>query len=93
MQKIRVESFEKLEITNGDVKEEDDFVEQAYLVGAVADRQALAAGDARLKALSIRARRCSSSRFELAPELWQVLSEDLGWKNVEHVGAKGGREG
>ena len=73
--------------------EEDDFVEQAYLVGAVADRQALAAGDERLKALSIRGRRCSSSRFELAPELWQVLSEDLGWKNVEPVGAKDGREG
>lgn len=77
--------------------EEDNFVEQAYLVGAVADRQALAAGDERLKALSIRGRRCSSSRFELAPELWQVLSEDLGWKNVEPVappmGAGEGREG
>lgn len=77
--------------------EEDNFVEQAYLVGAVADRQALAAGDERLKALSSRGRRCSSSRFELAPELWQVLSEDLGWKNVEPVappmGAGEGREG
>jgi hypothetical protein len=77
--------------------EEDNFVEQAYLVGAVADRQALAAGDERLKALSIRGRRCGSSRFELAPELWQVLSEDLGWKNVEPVappmGAGEGREG
>ncbi len=65
--------------------EEETFVEQAYLVGAVAEAQALAAGDDRLKALSIRGRRCSSSRFELAPELWQVLSEDLGWKNVEPV--------
>ncbi len=65
--------------------EEDTFVEQAYLVGAVADRQALAAGDESLKALSIRGRRCSASRFELAPELWQVLSEDLGWKNVDPV--------
>jgi hypothetical protein len=65
--------------------EEETFVEQAYLIGAVADRQALAAGDERLKALSIRGRRCSSSRFELPPELWQVLSEDLGWNNVEPV--------
>ncbi len=65
--------------------EEETFVEQAYLVGAVAETQALAAGDDRLKALSIRGRRCSSSRFELAPELWQVLSEDLGWRDVEPV--------
>lgn len=34
--------------------DEDDFVEQAYLVGAVADRRALAAGDEGLKALSVR---------------------------------------
>ncbi len=65
--------------------EEDAFVEQAYLVGAVAEARALVAGDDRLKALSIRGKQCSSSRFELAPELWQVLSEDLGWKNVEPV--------
>ncbi|MDQ3911210.1 MAG: hypothetical protein M3305_05460 [Actinomycetota bacterium] len=65
--------------------EEDDFVEQAYLVGAVAETRSLAAGDERLKVLSIRERRCSSSRFELAPELWQVLSEKLGWSNVEPV--------
>ncbi len=65
--------------------EEDDFVEQAYLVGVVAENQAFAAGDDRLKVLSIRGRQCSSSRFELAPELWQVLSEKLGWKNVELV--------
>ena len=64
---------------------EDDFVEQAYLVGAVAERQALAAGDESLKVLSVRGRQCSSSRFELAPELWQVLSERLGWDNVELV--------
>jgi hypothetical protein len=69
--------------------EEDDFVEQAYLVGAVADRGALAAGDESLKALSIRGRACSVSRFELAPELWQVLSEELGWNDVEPV-APGG---
>jgi len=77
--------------------EEETFVEQAYLVGAVAETQALAAGDDRLKALSIRGRRCSSSRFELAPELWQVLSEDLGWRDVEPVapamGADDRREG
>ena len=69
--------------------DEDDFVEQAYLVGAVADRQALAAGDEGLKALSIRGRMCSVSRFELAPELWQVLSEELGWNDIEPV-APGG---
>ena len=65
--------------------DEDDFVEQAYLVGAVADRQALAAGNESLKALSVQGRMCSVSRFELAPELWQVLSEKLGWDNVEPV--------
>jgi hypothetical protein len=65
--------------------DEDDFVEQAYLVGAVADQQALAAGNESLKALSIQGRMCSVSRFELAPELWQVLSEKLGWDNVEPV--------
>ena len=72
--------------------EEDDFVEQAYLVGAVADRRALGAGDESLKALSIRGRSCSVSRFELAPELWQVLSEELGWNDVEPV-APGGHLG
>ncbi len=65
--------------------EEDVFVEQAYIVGALAESQAFATGDERLKALSIRGRRCTSSRFELAPELWQVLSEKLGWRNVEPV--------
>lgn len=77
--------------------QEDDFVEQAYLVGAVAENRAFAAGDDRLKVLSIRGRQCSSSRFELAPELWQVLSEKLDWKNVELVapamGADYGKEG
>ncbi len=72
--------------------DEDDFVEQAYLVGAVTEERALAAGDDRLKALSIRGRRCSSSRFELAPELWQVLSEDLGWRDVEPVAPAMGAE-
>jgi hypothetical protein len=65
--------------------EEDVFVEQAYIVGAFAESRALATGDERLKVLSIRGRRCTSSRFELAPELWQVLSEKLGWRNVEPV--------
>jgi hypothetical protein len=72
--------------------DEDDFVEQAYLVGGVTEDRALAAGDERLKALSIRSRRCSSSRFELAPELWQVLSEDLGWRDVEPVAPAMGAE-
>jgi hypothetical protein len=65
--------------------EADSFVEQAYLAGAVVDQRALAVGDESLKALSIRGRRCSASRFELAPELWQVLYEMLGWTNVEPV--------
>ncbi len=73
--------------------ERDTFVEQAYIVGAMAEVQVLATGDERLKALSIRGKRCSSSRFELAPELWQVLSEKLGWKNVEPVAPPMGTEG
>jgi hypothetical protein len=58
-------------------------VEQAYLIGAVADDAALAAGDDALKALSVRDRRCGASRFEMPPELWQVLSRGLGWRDVE----------
>jgi hypothetical protein len=58
-------------------------VEQAYLIGAVADDGALAAGDDALKALSVRGRRCGASRFEMPPELWQVLSRGLGWRDVE----------
>ncbi len=61
----------------------DTLVEQAYAIGAVAAEGALAAGDENLKALSIRGRRCSTSRFEMAPELWQVLSEGMGWEDVE----------
>jgi hypothetical protein len=68
----------------------DDLVEQAYAIGAVAKEDALAAGDENLKALSIRGRRCSTSRFEMAPELWQVLSEGLGWENVETFVNRGG---
>ena len=63
--------------------EEDDSVEQAYAIGAVADEEALAAYDENLKCLSIRGRRCSTSRFEMAPELWHTLHERLGWENVE----------
>jgi hypothetical protein len=63
--------------------EDDDLVEQAYVIGAVADPGALAAGDDNLKALSVRGRRSNTSRFEMAPELWHTLHERLGWKNVE----------
>jgi hypothetical protein len=67
--------------------DEDSFVEQAYLVGAVAEEGALARtlGDDSLKTLSVRGRMCSSSRFELVPELWRVLSERLGWRDVALV--------
>jgi hypothetical protein len=58
-------------------------VEQAYLIGAVADDAALAAGGDALKALSVRGRRCGASRFEMPPELWQILSRGLGWRDVE----------
>jgi len=68
----------------------DTFVEQAYAIGAVADEGALAAGDDNLKALSVRGRRCSTSRFEMAPELWHTLSEGLGWENVETFVNDGG---
>jgi hypothetical protein len=63
--------------------EDDRFVEQAYVIGAVAEPDALAAGDENLRALSVRGRRCGASRFEMAPELWQVLSERLGWDDVK----------
>jgi hypothetical protein len=61
----------------------DGLVEQAYAIGAVADEGALAAYDDNLKCLSIRGRRCSTSRFEMASELWHTLHERLGWENVE----------
>jgi hypothetical protein len=69
---------------------EDRFVEQAYLVGATAERGAFAVGDENLKTLCVRGRRSSVSRFEMAPELWRVLSEGLGWSNVETVIPNGG---
>jgi len=62
--------------------EGDETVEQAYAIGAVASPDALAADDD-LQVLSIRGRRCSASRFEMAPELWHTLHERLGWENVE----------
>jgi hypothetical protein len=68
----------------------DRLVEQAYAIGAVASEGALAVGDDNLKALSVRGRRCSTSRFEMAPELWQVLAEGLGWDNVETFVNDGG---
>ncbi|HKZ26414.1 MAG TPA: hypothetical protein VJ086_00775 [Rubrobacteraceae bacterium] len=68
--------------------EEDGFVEGTYLIGAVAEEAALAAGDEGLKALSLRGRWCSTSRFELAPELWQVLAE-RGWDDIEPVAPVG----
>jgi hypothetical protein len=81
---VRAEHMVRLRVA----LEEDGFVEGAYLVGAVAEEEALAAGDEGLKALSMRGRRCSSSRFELAPELWQVLAE-RGWDDIEPVAPVG----
>jgi hypothetical protein len=65
--------------------EVDNAVEQAYVVGAVADDDALLSGDERLRVLGIRGRSCSTSRFEMAPELWQVLSGRLGWRDVHTI--------
>ncbi len=62
---------------------EGSTVEQAYLIGAVTDDAALAAGDDNLRTLSVRGRRCGASRFEMPPELWQVLSVELGWRDVD----------
>ncbi|QYJ17285.1 hypothetical protein Rxycam_03127 [Rubrobacter xylanophilus DSM 9941] len=64
---------------------EDRFVEQAYLVGATAEPRAFSIGDENLKALCVRGRRSSTSRFEMSPELWKVLSERPGWSNVKTV--------
>ncbi|MCA1847977.1 MAG: hypothetical protein LC704_03120, partial [Actinobacteria bacterium] len=64
--------------------EESEDVEQAYAIGAVASEETLGfADDENLRCLSIRGRRCSASRFEMAPELWNTLHERLGWENVE----------
>ena len=61
----------------------DAFVEQAYVIGAVAGDEAIAAGDDATRVLAVRGRRCSASRFEMPPELWQVLSGRLGWRDVD----------
>ena len=68
--------------------EGDGFVEQAYVVGAVAGDEALAAGDESVRVLAVRGRRCSASRFEMPPELWQVLSGRLGWRDVDTVATR-----
>jgi hypothetical protein len=60
-------------------------VEQAYVVGAVAEEDALLSGDENLRVLSVRGRSCSTSRFEMPPELWQVLSGRLGWRDVHTI--------
>ena len=65
--------------------EGDEFVEQAYVIGAVAGDEALATGDEAIRVLAVRGRRCSASRFEMPPELWQVLSGRLGWRDVDTV--------
>jgi len=65
--------------------EDDESVEQAYVIGAVAGDAALAAGDDSLRILAVRGRSCSTSRFEMPPELWQVLSGRLGWRNVQTI--------
>lgn len=72
----------------------ESFVEGAYLVGAVAEERAFTgdSGDEGVKVLSVRGRACSSSRFELAPELWRVLSEEMGWRNVEPVAPVGTKQ-
>ncbi|MGH3145363.1 MAG: hypothetical protein ACRDTR_06125, partial [Rubrobacter sp.] len=63
--------------------EDEEFVEQACVVGAVADEGALAAGDEAVRVLCVRGRNCSVSRFEMPPELWQVLSGRLDWRDVD----------
>lgn len=63
----------------------DDAVEQAYVVGAVADEDALLSGDESLRVLCVRGRSCSTSRFEMSPELWRVLSGRLGWRDVHTI--------
>ena len=60
----------------------DAFVEQAYVIGAVAGDEAIATGGDATRVLAVRGRRCSASRFEMPPELWQVLSGRLGWRDV-----------
>jgi hypothetical protein len=63
----------------------DDSVEQAFVVGADADEDAFLSGDESLRVLCVRSRSCSISRFEMPPELWQVLSGRLGWRDVHTI--------
>ncbi|MBA2691026.1 MAG: hypothetical protein H0U65_00845 [Rubrobacter sp.] len=63
----------------------DTFVEQAYAIGAVAEGDALLSGDDDLKVVSVRGRKSTASRFEMAPELWRTLSERLGWTSMETI--------
>ena len=65
--------------------EGDAAVEQAYVLGAVADEDALLSGNENLRVLSVRGRSCSTSRFEMPPELWRVLSGRLGWRDVQTI--------
>lgn len=65
--------------------EADSFVEQAYAIEAVADDGAFAFGDDDLKVVSVRGRKSTASRFEMAPELWRTLSEKLGWTDIETI--------
>lgn len=78
---------EELAAAIGSGLRRDGRVEQAYAIGAVASDGALRLGDENLKVLAVRGRRCSTSRFEMAPELWRVLSEGLGWRNVDTYSA------
>lgn len=78
---------EELAAAIGSGLRRDTRVEQAYAIGAVASEGALRLGDENLKVLAVRGRRCSTSRFEMTPELWRVLSEGLGWRNVETYSA------
>ena len=84
MQEVRVESLERLETLEGRMRISadagDDGVEQAYVVGAVADEDAFLSGDESLRVLCVRGRSCSTSRFEMPLEL---LSGRLGWRDVQ----------
>jgi hypothetical protein len=66
---------------------EDPAVEQAYLVSVVAEEAALE--DEEVKVLCTRDRLCTASRFEMAAELWSVLSEGLGWRDTKtYIGSR-----
>jgi len=54
-----------------------------YYFAPVVDEDALLSGDESLQVLCVRRRSCSTSRFEMPPELWRVLSGRLGWWDVQ----------